>query len=209
MYKIERITASSSGDRLLLKVSDGGGAVETISISCEKFQSLGLAKGEISDRVYDALVEASGYEQALIKGVRILGYGANSQKQVEAKLCRSGISRSVAHKVSSELSCRGYLNEESDAIRLSEGLIRKGYGRRRIIAALRAKGYSDEALNSVEQTLDEMDLDDACIRVARAKLKGLKNERAEVQKAIAKLVNLGYNVSEAKRAIETVLSERN
>lgn len=208
MYKIEKISASGSGDRLLLKIASENGDSETISISCERYKELGLSKGEISDETHSSIVEASEYEQALIKGMRILGYGGNSKKQLEMKLCHAGISKDVAARVSKELSKRSYLKENDDAVRLSEGLARKGYGRRRIISALRSKGYADEAILRVEEAFEEIDFEKNCICVARMKFKNLKNDRAEVQKAIAKLINLGYNVNEAKKALEAVLSER-
>jgi SOS response regulatory protein OraA/RecX len=101
------------------------------------------------------------------------------------------------------------MDEKGDACRIAEELARRGYGLKRIVASLRTKGYSDEALDSVIDSLEDVDFVENCTRVARVKFKKLKNDRAEVQKALAKLVNLGYNVSDAKVALETVLSEQN
>ena len=208
MYKINGISPSGSGERLLLKLVTPEGDTETLSISCEAYRRLGLAKGEISDETYERLTDASEYEDALIRGMRILGYGANSPKQLQDKLRRAGVSSDTAKKVVCELSRRGYLNESEDAIRIADSLIKKGYGAKRILSSLRAKGYSDKALQAVLESFDDVNFLENCTRVAKAKFKNLQNDRAEVQKAIAKLINLGYNVSEAKRALEVVLSER-
>lgn len=205
MKRIERITASSNGERILLKLADDGGETEVLSVSCESYRALALKKGDISDELYERLVEVSEYEAALIKGARILGYGANSKKQLKAKLGRAGIKRELAESVAERLSRDGYVNESEDALRLAQGLIKKGYGPRRIISSLKSKGYSDDSLDSVHELFSKTDFEENCTRIAKARLKNLKNDRAEVQKAIAKLVNLGYNVGEAKKAIENML----
>lgn len=184
------------------------GDTETLAVSCEAYRALGLSKGEISEETYERLAEESGYEEALIKGMRILGYGANSPRQLKDKLCRAGVSRDRAERVCDELRRRGYLNESEDANRIAEGLIKKGYGPKRILSSLRAKGYSEDALEAVSESFREIDFTENCTRVAKTRLKKLQNDRAEVQKAIAKLVNLGYNVSDAKIALAAVLSER-
>ena len=208
MYRINGISPSGSGERLLIKLVTPDGDTETISISCDAYRRLGLSKGEISEETYKRLAEASEYEEALIKGMHVLGYGANSPRQLRDKLRRAGVSSDNAREVVSELSRRGYLNESKDALRLSEGLIKRGYGPKRVLSSLRAKGYSDEALEAVLESFEDVNFVENCMRVAKVKFKKLQNDRAEVQKAVAKLINLGYNVSEAKIALEAVLSER-
>ena len=205
MYKIVKVSPSGSGERLLLSLVSPDGDKESIAISCDGYRALDLKKGELSDEKYKALSERSDKEEALLKGMRILGFGANSPRQLEEKLCRGGISRDVARETAKELVRRGYLNENEDAARLSEALFKKGYGRKRIIAALRAKGYSQAALDVADQAMSELDFERACIEVARKKIKNLTPDRASAQKAIAKLVGLGYNVSEAKSAVEALL----
>ena len=206
MYKIDRISPSGSGDRLLLRIVSEGGEVETVPISCEQYRELGIKKGELSEDTYREITSVSEYEEALARGMRILGYGANSKKQLRIKLCHSGISGGIAGRVSNELERRGYINEGNDAARLSEGLMKKGYGKRRIISVLRSKGFSESAIEEVEESLGNVDFTELCTDVARKKFKGLKNDRDEIRKAIAKLINLGYNVTEAKQALESVLS---
>lgn len=208
MYKITDIGTSGSGERLLLKISTPEGESTSVAISSAAYRKLELKKGEISEKTYEALISRADYEEALIRGMRILGYGANSPKQLEEKLCRAGVKRESAARVTRELIRRGYLNEVDDAWRIAEGLIEKRYGRRRIIASLRAKGYSEGALSQVDERLSEVDFVELCTEAARAKFKRLENDRTEVQKAIAKLMALGYNVNEAKSALTVILSER-
>ena len=123
MYIIKKISPSSSGDKLLLLVVTPEGESEALKVGCETYRRLGLAKGEISEATYRELISASSYEEALTKGVRILGYGANSPRQLKNKLSRSGVSRENTEACVDELRARGYLNESADAQRLAEGLI--------------------------------------------------------------------------------------
>ena len=207
MYKIVKISPSGCGERLLLSLLSSDGDKESIAVSCDGYRALDLKKGELSEEKYKALTELRDKEEALLKGMRILGFGVNSPRQLEAKLCRGGISRSVARETAGELARRGYLNENDDARRLTESLFKKGWGRKRIIAALRAKGYSQGAIDAADESMSGLDFERACIEVARKRIKNLPRDRAELQKAIAKLVALGYNVSEAKSAITALLRE--
>jgi SOS response regulatory protein OraA/RecX len=207
MYEIKQISTSGSGERLLLKLLSPDGESESVSISCDAYRELGLKKGEISDEIYEKLIVRTDYEDALIKGIRILGYGANSKKQLALKLCRVGISRENAKRACDELSARGYLDEKNDALRIAEGMLAKKYGKRKILASLRAKGYSDDAISFVDGELLGYDFLTPCTELVRKRMKNLTADRAQIQKAIAKLVGLGYNVGEAKQAVMRALNE--
>lgn len=209
MYIIKKISPSSSGERLLLLIAAPDGETKTLSVRCDVYRRLGLAKGEISDETYDEIVSESVRGDALAKGLNILGYGANSPLQLKNKLRRAGFSEETSEETAAELCRLGYMDEKGDACRIAEELAHRGYGQKRILASLRAKGYCEEALCSVIESFEEINFVENCIRVARVKFKKLKNDRAEVQKALAKLLNLGYNVGDAKKALETILSERN
>ena len=206
MYKIDGITAGA-GERILIKITCPGGKTEAIAITPEAFRRLGVKKGEITKAEFEALAEESERSAALSKGLRILAYGANSPKQLKDKLCRAGISRELADEVAGELTEKGYLNEADDAVRMAESMLGRGWGLKKIISALRTKGYSPEACEEAREALCEVDFAEACLTVAKKRFKNLSPDRREVQKAIAKLVNLGYNVGEAKFAVSTMLSD--
>ena len=207
MYRIDGISAGQGG-RIILKLTLPRGATEILAIDAEAFRRLDVRKGEISHEEYKSLAEESERGAALAKGLRILAYGANSPRQLKDKLCRAGVSRERAESVARELSEKGYLKENEDAVRMAESMLERGWGLKRIISALRTKGYSDEACEAAVESLSDVDFAERCTAVAKKRLKNLSPDRAEVQKAIAKLVNLGYNVSEAKKAVSAVLSER-
>ncbi len=207
MYEIISIGTSGQGERLLLKLSTPEGA-ETLLVSADGYRELGLSRGKLSEEQYRGLRRISDHEAALSRGLSILGYGANSKNQLVTKLTRGGISRSEASAVAEELQRRGYLNEGEDARRIAEGLVRKLYGPKRVISALRSKGYSDSAIVSAVEWLDGVDTRENCLIAARKRIKNPPTNRAEAQKAIAKLVALGYNVTDAKYALTALISYR-
>ncbi len=134
------------------------------------------------------------------KGLAILGYSAYSARATKMKLMQKGFSEEIADAAVEYLAEKGYIDEKRDAIRLCESLIRKKYGRKRIISSLCAKGYGEEAVIAAEDFLDGVDFTELCREVIKIKFGQLPKDRAEMQKAIAKLVALGYNVGEIKAA---------
>ena len=205
MYEIISIGTSGQGERLLLKLSTPEGD-ETLSISSDGYRELKLSRGEISEAQYRGLKRINMHESALSKGFSILGYGANSKNQLVVKLTRGGISKDEALSVAHELERRGYLNEDEDAHRIAEGLVRKLYGPKRVISALRSKGYSDTAISAAAEWLETVDTRQNCLLAAEKRIKKAPQDRAEAQKAIAKLIALGYNINDAKYALTALIS---
>ena len=140
-------------------------------------------------------------EKARQKGLLILGYGAYSAKATKQKLRQKGFSEAAADDAVEYLIEKKFLDEKRDALRLCESLIRKKYGRKRILSSLCAKGYGDEAISAAEEFLDGVDFTELCREVIKIKFKELPKDRSEMQKAIAKLSALGYNIGEIKAAM--------
>ena len=140
-------------------------------------------------------------EKAKQKGLLLLGYGALSAKATKVKLMQKGFSEKVADEAVEYLIEKKYIDENRDALRLSESLIRKKYGKRRILSAIAAKGYGEDAIASAEDFLESVDFIELCRDLIKIKFKEMPKDRVAMQKAIAKLVALGYNVSEIKSAL--------
>ena len=140
-------------------------------------------------------------EKAKQKAFLILGYGAYSARATKGKLIQKGFSEEAAESAVAHLVEKGYIDEERDAVRICESLIRKKYGRKRILSALSAKGYGDEATAAAEEFLDTVDFVELCRDAIKIKLGSFPKDREEMQKAIAKLVALGYNIGEIKSAV--------
>lgn len=207
MYRITEILPTSSGDRLLLRLLSSDGEAVTVNISCKTYGEMGLKKGELSDETASSLMNAAEHEKAVIKGLSILGYGMNSQRRLCQKLREKGFSSKVAEGAAEYLTQKGYVDESRDALRLCESMIKKGYGRKRILSSLRAKGYGDDAMHVADEMLSEVDFVPVCVRVIKSKFRVLPESREDVQKAIAKLSALGYNIGEIKSALQSVKSD--
>ena len=144
---------------------------------------------------------AEEIERAKQKGLLLLGYGAVSAGAMKIKLVQKGFSEEISGAAVEYLEEKGYIDEKRDAVRLCESLVRKKYGRKRILSSVRAKGYGESALFVADEYLDGIDFTELCVLAIRSKFKYLPTDRAEMQKALAKLVALGYNVNEAKNAL--------
>ena len=204
MYFLEDITPSGSGDRVVLRLV-GEREQALITVAPESLRKYGLKKGcEISRQLYAELSDGAQREAAVRKGLAILGYGANSVARLEEKLVRHGYSAEIAHEAAGELCARGYLDEEKDALRLCDSMISKKYGPRRILAALRARGYRRDILLRAEEFLAETDFSEVCETLIKTKIKKIPETREEMKKLIAKLTALGYNVGEIRRAFERI-----
>ena len=122
--------------------------------------------------------------------------------RLEEKLRRHGYSVDIASKAAEELVSRGYIDEENDALRLCDSMISKKYGARKILVALRNRGYTRPVIQKAEEFLSEIDFSEVCESLIRTKIKKLPENRDETKKLIAKLTALGYNVGEIRKALE-------
>lgn len=199
MYTLTDVLPAS-GNRLLLCLTDGDGDTLTLNISPKTYTELGIKKGELDEDTADRLFEAAEFEKGLSKAMNILGYGANSAKQVHMKLTKAGIPPEIIRKIIRYLYSSHLINESSDAVRICETMVKKRYGKKRILASLHQKGYRDDALLAAEDFLSDVDFVALCAETIEIKLGEPPKDAAEIKKAIAKLVNLGYNVSEIKSA---------
>lgn len=206
MYTLTDVLPAS-GNRLLLCLTDGDGDTLTLNISPKTYTELGIKKGELDEESAEKLLEAAEFEKGLSKAMNILGYGANSAKQVHMKLTKAGVAPDTIRKIIRYLYSSHLINESSDAVRICETMVKKRYGKKRILAALHQKGYRDDALLAAEDFLSDVDFVALCVETIEAKLCEIPKDAAEMKKAIAKLVNLGYNVSEIKSALR-LLEER-
>jgi len=206
VYLIEDITPSGGGDRLILRLV-GDSEQALVTLPPETLASYGLKKGAtVSRRLYSELKGAANLDDAMRKGLNILGYGTNSMARLEEKLLHHGFCREIARGAVLRLAEKGYINEEKDALRLCDSMISKKYGPRKILTSLRSRGYGRDILEKAALFLEETDFVEICAALIRVKIKKIPESRDEVKKLLAKLVALGYNVGEARTALELVKS---
>ena len=177
---------------------------ECFLLSASVFADLRLAVGECDRDTFDAVSDAAELYRATKKGLSLLGYGASSQKALYRKLVLKGFSKDIAQRATLELSESGYINENSDAVREAERGVSKLWGKKRIIAHLRSKGYPDEAIKEAVYSLEDSGIDFAqlCAERLERDIDSLPRDPKEMQKLVASLMRYGFSGGEIKKAIK-------
>ena len=207
MYLLKDITSSGGGDRVILRlVTEDRQAL--LTVRPENVRRFGLKAGcSVSEDIYEQLSHSAELEAAVRQGLSILSYGTNSPGRLAEKLIHRGVSRENAEAAVAELIEKGYIDEEKDIMRLCDSMISKKYGPRKILVALRGRGYGREALAVAEGYLSDTDFSVVCESLIATKIKKIPENRDEMKKLIAKLTALGYNVSDVKKALSRSFGE--
>ena len=202
MYLVKEITPAGGGDRVIIMLR-GECEQALITVAPEVLLRYGIKKGDtVSRELYLELSSTADLDGAVRKGLSILGYGTNSVARLEEKLRHHGYSEDISSKAVATLVERGYLDEEKDALRLCDSMISKKYGPRKIIIALRNRGYKRNVLQKAEEFMGEIDFSEVCESLIRSKFKIIPENREDTKKLIAKLTALGYNVGEIRKALD-------
>lgn len=194
--KLVRISRTQSGDvRLTVEEEDfPRPRRRTLYINEESYAAVGApAAGELLEEdTLRELAEAEGRAKAEERAVRILGYAPCSANALVRKLCEKGYSRETAEAAAAHMLQKGYLDEAEQAYRLTVLAVRqKCWGRRRVLAYLRSKGYpssvSREAIARAEEE-GEIDFSEARARLLEKHL----TEDAAPEEARALLYKYGH-----------------
>ena len=179
---------------------------QTLSVLLHQYAALGLQKGTVTRADFEAVLEAADLCRAIGTGAFLLGYGANSPKQLVYKLRHRGFSAEVAEKATAYLMDRGLIDRESDVLsRIAQGEA-KLWGRSRIVSDLYHKGYDDDVMASAEERLNDIDFEENCARLIQ-KRGGVPEDADERKRLTAFLVRYGYTLSQIKAAMRKLASE--
>ncbi len=170
---------------------------------------LRLAVGEVDRACYDAVVRGAELHAAVKRGLGILSYGSASERMLCRKLQMKGIRLEIAREAVEMLKDQGYLNPSEDALREAERCIRKLWGRRRIVSALREKGYSHESIREAIEALSEdgMDFAELCAERIRKQVGELPTDPQDQRKLVASLMRYGFESGEIRLALRMVSRE--
>lgn len=179
---------------------------ESHVISGADCADLRLCKGVCTPEQYDAVAHAAALYGAKRKGLSLLAYGRHSEHSLVRKLCARGIERTVAAEAAAILAADGYLNGEADALAEAERAVAKLWGKRRIAASLREKGYDDESIRAALLSLEEsgVDFEENCTVLLRKRFSSLPEDARERQKITASLMRMGYGTEEIRAAFRTL-----
>ena len=202
---ITSVSAINGGAEIAVSVRIKSGEnfeTKRIVLFSRRYSELSLSRGIISEEDLESLEYEAEVCSAVKRGMYILGYGACSRKNMILKLRSKGFSRESAEDASDYLLSLGYIKEEEDAIREAERCLKKLWGKRRISAFLYEKGYSEEAINSALDSLENVDFSELCAELISKKFGRVSNDPESIRKLFASLTRYGYSSSEIKSAIK-------
>lgn len=212
--EILRVRAADGGAKLVLSLRAFDGAQtreEELEIFASRLEKAPQT-GEINAEALAFLRREAALCKALDMGLHSLAAGSASRVSLTRKLRAKGTEKEIAEAAVEELDARGYLREADGALREAEKGLAKLWGDRRILADLRAKGYSDEALAEVRERLAEEDSVARCRRLLqKGRLlpngNGPGGDRRAAEKLIAALMRRGYDADEIRAALRAELEE--
>ena len=189
------------------RLSNGQSGESFVFIVPIKFyEKSGISVGELDEERFEALAAEAGVHAAFKRGLRILQHTSLSRRALAHRLVERGVSKQDAAGAVERLEFYRYLNERTNALRVAQLSLKKGWGRMRILADLRQKGYDASSCRRVEICLEHVCFERYAVKVLQKRFGGLPEDERERQKAYRLLVNYGYSRDEIKRAF-TALAE--
>ena len=182
---------------------------ESFLVGAATVADLGIAVGECDSQLFDSVARAAELYAAINRGIAILGYGACSRKNLIRKLVLKGIDREIAVDAADELERRGLRNTVADAEREAERCVGKLWGRRRIVASMRQRGYEDGEIRKALYALEdaEVDFTELCIQRLRKSCDSIPREPAGRARLVASLERYGFDRSEIRDAINQAFDD--
>ncbi len=175
------------------------------------FRERSLQAGEnIDEKEFAEWVMKKQYHSAMDKAVAMLAARARGKKEVRQKLEQIGYSEETVQMVIYRLEKHGYLNDQAFASQWTRYRSGRNYGPRRIASELRAKGISNEDMESSLTEITEEDQLESALIIARKILrKQKKNEDpGKISRQIlSAVVRRGFSWDTAHLALNQALSE--
>ena len=204
--RITAISGRNGGEEveIAFELSDGTHSEKrAFLISSAQYLVICPERGASDEQTFDQIKYESDVWSATKRGIFILGYGACSEKALAAKLVSKGFDRDIAAEAVRAIVAKGLLRPADDAAREAEKMVKKLWGKRRIISALYEKGYSAESVREAIRALEKsgIDYEKNCKRLVREKYANTELDVSAQAKLYAALSRYGYSSSEIKSAI--------
>ncbi len=171
----------------------------------DRFYSVG---DELSEFDISELKLSTEVSDAVIRGIKLLGYGDASVRKMEKKLREKGYGRDAAERAAAAIEKLGYIDEKRVVLRKGDLIAeRKLRGKRRVIEELMAAGYKREAVNEWAR-VTEVDFGAICARVIEKK-GGIPpaGEREARKKLLSYLSRQGFSSDDVKNAARYLSEE--
>lgn len=168
----------------------------------ELIERLQLEDGRIiSEEEKEILTNLAQREKSQLFVLRSLSVRAQTRAELEKKLELKKIQPDVISLVLDTVAGWGFINDEEVARGLFEGLVSRGYGKRRAMMKIREKGIDPEL---GERLLEEIFPPEDEVGLARKALKGRKasGDIKEQQKLVAFLIRRGFSYDAARTVLK-------
>lgn len=184
--------------------------VKQITVASEMLFAIGnIGMGslpyELSRDGYDTLEYDGELWEVVKKGLDLLSYGDNTQRQLETKLRSRGFSRELSAEAAEYLVRRGNIDEESILERYVENLAgMKKYGPARIRQELARKGFSRDIIDSrLGDIFDSINFDENLGKLVEKKFDFSRyGDRKYRESFIGSMYRLGYGPSDTMKKLK-------
>lgn len=145
------------------------------------------------------------YESALRMCADLCARAEHCSREIADKLRRRGLPAAEVERVISRLCERGFIDDARYARAFArDKVLYSGWGKRKIVMALKAKGIGAGDVGQAFDSLDEGEYENAMSRVIRAKMRQfghLPLSYEEMQKVLRFAAGRGFEISSAASII--------
>jgi len=163
----------------------------------------GLGEGSLLDNEQlHTLIRDSEKYRANEKALYLLEFRNHTQKELQEKIKRSGISQEAAREAAEKMEEIGLLDDAAYAKNLARTLFeRKKYGFRRVQQELRLKGISPEIAEQVLVEFAPEDAAEVIRKLLERKYSSYAQDEKVKRRAVAAMLRFGYQNDDIRRAM--------
>ncbi len=157
---------------------------------------------------YETFLRERAYPYAMEKAVSLLAMRSRTQRELREALRLAAYPEAVIERVMERMNEAGYIDDGDFAKGWASSRSAKGMGTRRIRMELRQKGVAQETIEETLSELDEDDLFEGAMKVARKAARGKDlSSAADRRKISAALIRRGYDYATARHALSVLIEE--
>lgn len=175
-----------------------------VKIDTQVMLKSGLREGSfLDDEGLRVLITDSEQYRANEKALYLLEFRNHSQKELQDKIRRSGISQEAAREAAEKMEEIGLLDDAAYARNFARTLFeRKKYGLRRVQQELRMKGISPDIAEQVLAELEPEDTAGVIRELLERKYPSYREDEKVKKRAVAAMLRFGYGYDDIRRAMQ-------
>ncbi len=167
----------------------------------ELFLQLDIKEGITDSETLSLLDMYAQVTAAYMSACASFAYVPSSLRALYLKLVRKGFSKEPSAHAIEMIRSHGFVDEDRIAHRRAELMLKKYWGRSKILLKLREEGFPDSVISDVSDMLCEVDFAENCARVIEKKFFVIPEDRKEKDRMYSSLKRLGYSAADIKNAL--------